>query len=248
MHDSRSRVPEVTVAFWVLKLLTTGIGETTSDFFVKTFDPVPVVLLAAVVFIGCFVVQFTARRYVPWRYWLFVLMVAIFGTMVADVAHIVFDVPYALSSTVFAIVLVGLLVVWRLVEKTVSVHSIVTARRELFYWAVVLATFALGTAVGDLTAVTFGLGYFGSAVMFAVVFGVLLLVLRLGVVPVASFWAAYVFTRPFGASVADWLGVDSGRGGLALGTGPVSLVGLALIVAGVAIVQARSRARSLIVR
>jgi len=238
-----SRVPEITAVFWVVKLLTTGIGETSSDFLVKTFDPVPVVLVAAVVFAACFVLQLHAGSYVPWRYWLFVTMVAIFGTMVADVTHIVFDVPYALSSSAFALTLIVLLIVWKRVEGTISVHSIDTRRRELFYWAVVLATFALGTAFGDLTAVTLGLGYFGSGILFAVLFAVPLAIHGLGLAQTTSFWAAYVLTRPLGASFADWLAVERARGGLALGTGPVSVVGLLLIAAAITGMQLRANRR-----
>jgi uncharacterized membrane-anchored protein len=234
---STSRVPEVTIAFWALKLLTTGIGETASDFFVKTFDPVPVVLVAAVVFAGCFVIQLTAAGYVPWRYWLFVAMVAVFGTMVADVTHIVFEVPYAVSSGAFAGLLVVALFVWRRVEGTISVHFIVTRRRELFYWAVVLVTFALGTAWGDFTATALGLGYFGSGLVFAVLFAIPLALNRLRVADTATFWAAYIVTRPLGASFADWIAVEPARGGLGLGTGAISIAGVVVIALGVAGLQ-----------
>jgi uncharacterized membrane-anchored protein len=233
------RVPQLTVLFWVVKLLSTGVGETTSDFFVKAFDPVVVVLLVAVVFIACFAIQFTARRYVPWRYWLFVCMVAVFGTMVADVTHIVLDVPYLLSTATFALVLIVIFATWRLVEGTVSVHSITTGRREIFYWATVLATFALGTALGDLTATTFALGYLGSGIVFAILFAMPGIAYRLRLPTTAAFWWAYVLTRPLGASFADWLAVDRSRGGLDLGTLPVSAVGAVLIVAGVAVIQVR---------
>lgn len=235
-----SRVPTITIAFWAVKMLTTGIGETSSDFLVKTFDPVPVVLIAAVLFAGCFALQLGAGRYVPWRYWLLVTMVAVFGTMVADVAHIVFEVPYAFSSAAFALTLVVLLLAWWRTERTISVHTITTRRRELFYWAVVLATFALGTAFGDLTAVTLGLGYLGSAIMFAVLFAIPVGVHGLGIAETGTFWAAYVLTRPLGASIADWLAVEPARGGLSLGTGIVSIVGLALIAGAVAGMQWRS--------
>jgi uncharacterized membrane-anchored protein len=240
----RMRVPQLTVLFWVTKLLTTGVGETTSDFLVKRFDPVVVVLLAAVVFAGCAVIQLAARRYVPWRYWLFVAMVAVFGTMVADVTHIVLDVPYLLSTIVFGIAVVAILVVWRVTEGTVDVHSVTTGRRELLYWATVLATFALGTALGDLTATTFGLGYLGSALVFAVLFAMPGIAYRLRLPGTAAFWWAYVITRPLGASIADWLAVEHRRGGLALGTLPVSAVGGALIVAAVATMQGMERRRS----
>lgn len=237
MQTHLSRVPQITAIFWLVKLLTTGIGETSSDFLVKTLDPVPVVLAAAVVFIVCFVVQLSAGRYIPWRYWLLVSMVAVMGTMVADVAHIVLFVPYEISTAAFALTLVALLSLWWFSERTISVHSINTMRRELFYWAVVLATFALGTALGDLTAIDLGIGYLGSAIMFAALFAVALAAQRLPVGTVASFWLAYTLTRPLGASVADWIAVGHARGGLGLGTGPVSIVGIVLIVGAVVVIQ-----------
>lgn len=238
------RVPAVTAVFWIVKVLTTGVGETTSDFLVKTYSPVLMVLLAGIVFAGCFFVQIRARRYVPWRYWLFVTAVAVFGTMVADVTHIVLSVPYAVSTPAFAVVLVAVFLLWRRIEGELSVHSIFTQRRELFYWAAVLATFALGTALGDLTAVTFHLGYLGSGIMFAVLFAAPGIGYRLGLPATLSFWAAYVLTRPLGASFADWVAVEHSRGGLAWGTRLVSAVGLLVIapcVAGLQIAWARAR-------
>ncbi|MCU1439101.1 MAG: hypothetical protein JWP85_98 [Rhodoglobus sp.] len=236
-----NRVPQATALFWILKLLTTGIGETASDFLVKKFDPVPVVLIAAVVFCVSFLLKISAGRYTPWRYWLFVLMVALFGTMVADVAHIALDVPYAVSTGAFAVLLGILFAVWASTERTVSIHSITSRRREVFYWAAVLVTFALGTAFGDLTAVTFGLGYLTSGVIFAILFAVPLALTSLRVAEVATFWIAYALTRPLGASFADWIAVDSSRGGLNAGTGVVSLIGLAVIAALVAVHQRRER-------
>jgi len=236
-----NRVPEVTALFWILKLLTTGIGETASDFLVKTFDPVPVVLLAAVVFAASFVLKISAGRYTPWRYWLFVLMVAVFGTMVADVTHIALDVPYAVSTAAFAVLLGIVFVVWAATERTVSIHSITSRRREVFYWVAVLVTFALGTAFGDLTAVTLGLGYLTSGVIFAALFAIPLVATSLRVAEIATFWIAYALTRPLGASFADWIAVDGSRGGLNVGTGLVSIIGLACIAALVAAVQRRQR-------
>jgi uncharacterized membrane-anchored protein len=241
LSDRRSRVPEVTPLFWAIKILTTGVGEVVSDFFVKTFDPIPVVLIAFLVFLVAGALQLTARRYVPWRYWLFVVMVAIFGTMVADVAHIVVGIPYLVSTAGFAVALAAILVLWHRIEGTVSVHSITTNRRELFYWLTVLATFALGTATGDLTATTFGLGYLGSAIVFAALFAVPVVGLRFGLPVTAAFWTAYVLTRPLGASIADWLAVPSDRGGLDLGQLQISSIGLTLIAIGVAVLQRRVR-------
>lgn len=232
------RVPAVTLLFWVVKLVSTGVGEATSDHLVKTYNPLLVVLAAASAFVVCFVVQFTAKRYVPWRYWLFVTMVAIFGTMVADVIHIALGVPYWASTCAFAVILACLFVVWRRLEGTLSVHSITTGRREFLYWSVVLATFALGTSFGDLTATTAGLGYLGSAFLFTGLFLVPGIIFRLGHLPAtAAFWWAYVMTRPLGASVADWLGTGPDRGGLGIGSAAVSAVGVALIAALVMVMQ-----------
>jgi len=225
--------------FWVLKLLTTGVGEVGSDFLVKTFDPVPVVLLAAVGFAAVAVLQLTARRYAPWRYWAFVLAVAVFGTMIADVTHLVIGIPYAISTPLFAIVLAGVFLAWGRTEGTLSVHSVDTQRREFFYWATVIATFALGTAFGDLTATTLGLGYLGSAFLFAGLFAVPTVLFRFGLPATAAFWWAYVLTRPLGASIADWLALPPARGGLDLGYPAITGVGVALIAIGVAVVQRR---------
>jgi uncharacterized membrane-anchored protein len=226
-----SKVPEVGVLFWIIKVLTTGMGETASDYLVKAFDPVIVVIVAAVAFAVCFAVQFRAPRYVPWRYWLLVTMVSIFGTMIADVAHIVIGIPYAVSSLVFAVTLAAVFFLWWRIEHTLSIHSITTPRRELFYWATVIVTFALGTAVGDFLARTVGLGYLGSGILCAALIAIPALVYRSRRVgAVLCFWAAYVLTRPLGASFADWSAVSHARGGLDLGTGPVTIVALVAII------------------
>jgi uncharacterized membrane-anchored protein len=233
-----SKVPEITVLFWVVKVLTTGMGETTSDFFVRTIDPVIAVAGGFVLFALALALQFAMRRNVPIVYWLAVVMVSVFGTMAADVTHIVLGVPYAVSTVVFAIALAIVFLVWHRVEGTLSIHSITTRRREVFYWAAVLVTFALGTATGDLTATTFHLGYLASGVVFAVVIAVPFAAWRWwGLNPVAAFWFAYIVTRPLGASFADWMGVSRARGGLDWGTGPVSLV-LAVIIAALVAVMA----------
>jgi uncharacterized membrane-anchored protein len=226
-----SKVPEVTVLFWVTKVLTTGMGETASDFLVRRIDPFVAVGLGAVAFVVAMALQLRARRYVPWTYWLAVSMVSVFGTMAADVVHIALGVPYAVSTVVFAVVLAAVFVVWYRTEGTLSIHSIRTRRRELFYWLTVLTTFALGTAAGDLTASTMDLGYFASGVLFAVVIAVPAVAhRRLGLNAITAFWFAYIVTRPLGASFADWLGVPHSRRGLDLGTGPVTLT-LALVIA-----------------
>lgn len=157
------------------------------------------------------------------------------GTMAADAMHVGAGIPYIASTVFYAIVLAVVFLTWHRSEGTLSIHSIFTARREAFYWAAVLATFALGTAAGDLTAVTFGLGYFASGLLFAAVIAIPALgYFRFGMNAILAFWFAYVITRPLGASFADWLAVSHARGGLSLGTGPVSLVLAALIAAFVA--------------
>jgi uncharacterized membrane-anchored protein len=231
-RQTYSKVPEITAYFWIVKALTTAMGESTSDFLVHSLVPEIAVVLGGIAFAIAIYLQFAKDRYVPWAYWLAVAMVGVFGTMAADVLHVGLGVPYIASTIFYGIVLAVVFRAWYRVEGTLSIHSITTERREAFYWAAVLATFALGTAAGDLTAVTFGLGYFGSILLFAAVIAIPAVgYFRLGWNSILSFWFAYVVTRPLGASVADWLAVSSARGGLALGTGPVSLV-LAAIIAG----------------
>ncbi|MBO2463478.1 COG4705 family protein [Actinomadura violacea] len=222
----------MTAYFWIIKILTTGMGETTSDYLAHRLDPIIAVLLAGALLAASLALQFRARRYVPWIYWTSVTMVSVFGTMAADALHVVLGIPYLASTVFFVIALTAVFAIWYVSEKTLSIHGIVTARRELFYWATVMTTFALGTATGDMSAVTLHLGYLASGVVFAVLIALPALaygLLRMNAV--FAFWAAYVLTRPLGASFADWMGVSHDRGGLALGTGPVSLA-LAVIIAG----------------
>ncbi|MBB5889948.1 COG4705 family protein [Kutzneria kofuensis] len=227
------RVPEITVFFWLAKALSTALGESASDYLVGALSPIPAVLGGFAAFVVSLVVQFAMRRYRAWAYWFAVVMVGVFGTMAADVLHVGFGVPYVLSALLYGIVLFAVYLLWFRVERTLSVHSIDTPRREMFYWAAVVATFALGTAVGDLTAMTLDLGYLGSIVLFAAVIAVPAVGYRWwGWNRVFCFWFAYVVTRPLGASVADWLGKPTDAGGLGLGGGPVSLV-LAALIAGI---------------
>jgi uncharacterized membrane-anchored protein len=223
------KVPEVTVYFWIIKLLTTAMGEATSDYLVHILNPITAVVLGGIGLAAALILQFSVRRYVAWIYWLAVAMVAIFGTMGADVLHVGLGIPYIVSSSFFAIALVFIFVIWYKTEKTLSFHSITTRRREMFYWATVLATFALGTALGDLTATTFGLGYLSSAIMFAVIIIIPALAHRLfNLNDIATFWLTYVLTRPLGASFADWMGRSHDLGGLGL-AGPTSL-GLTILI------------------
>ena len=170
--------------------------------------PVLAVGLGAVAFAIALVLQLWVRRYIAWMYWLAVVMVAIFGTMVADALHIQLGVPYAVSTVGFAVALTAIFIVWYVTERTLSIHHITTLRRELFYWATVCATFALGTAAGDLTAYTLHLGFLASGILFAVVIAVPAIAHRFAHLnAVMAFWFAYIITRPLGASFADWMGV-----------------------------------------
>lgn len=225
-----SKVPEVTLIFWIVKILTTGMGETTSDFLVHHIDPPIAVALGFAGLVAALVAQFSATRYVAWVYWLAVVMVSVFGTMAADVMHVGFGIPYTVSTSFFAVSLAVIFTLWHRVEGTLSIHSIHTSRREAFYWATVLATFALGTAAGDMTAKNLGLGYLDSGIMFVAIFALPAIAYWKFKMPeIPAFWFAYIVTRPFGASFADWMGVDHARGGLDWGTGPVSLV-LAILI------------------
>ena len=225
------RVPQVTVAFWIIKGLSTAMGEATSDYLVHAMIPELAVLLGFVAFTSALVLQVRMARYVAWTYWGAVAMVGIFGTMAADVVHVAFGVPYTASTVLYAGLLIAVFIAWRRTEGTLSIHSIDTPRRELFYWATVGATFAMGTALGDFTAYTLGLGYFPSALMFAGIIAVPAIGYRwLRWSPIFSFWFAYVITRPLGASVADGLGKPQTVSGLGLGEGPVALVLGVLIV------------------
>ncbi|WP_104087141.1 hypothetical protein [Arthrobacter sp. GMC3] len=239
-----SKVPQVTAIFWITKVLTTGMGETTSDYLAHALDPAVAVGLGALAFAAALALQFSVKRYIPWVYWLAVVMVSIFGTMAADVLHVGLGIPYLVSTVFYAAVLAIVFLLWHRTEGTLSIHSITSRRRESFYWAAVLATFALGTAAGDLTAMTFNLGYLGSGVLFAVAIAVPAFAYwKFGLKAIPAFWAAYVLTRPLGASFADWMAVSHQRGGLDWGSGPVS-VGWALAIVGLVAVLAIKQRRS----
>jgi uncharacterized membrane-anchored protein len=227
-----SKVPKITIFFWIVKILTTAMGEATSDFLALRYGPVIAVAVTAPVFAVALILQFRARRYNAWIYWFAVTMVAVFGTMAADGLHVEIGIPYSVSTTFFAVCLVVIFAAWYLSEGTLSIHSICTRRREFFYWATVCATFALGTALGDLTATTLGLGYLASGIIFTVLIlipGLAWWKFRMNAV--LAFWIAYVLTRPLGASYADWMGVAHRYGGLALGRGHVALY-LTIVIVG----------------
>lgn len=226
------KVPKLTVYFWIVKVLTTGMGETMSDYFVHTYNPYLAVLLGALALGIAVLWQLALRGYNAWVYWLAVSMVAVFGTMAAGIVHVYMGVPYILSATIYAAVTAAIFGLWFLSERTLSVHSIYTRRREAFYWAAVLATFAMGTAVGDMTAVTFNFGFLVSGIVFSVLIAVPAAAHRfLHLNEIIAFWFAYIITRPLGASFADWLAVPRALGGLDLGKGTVSIALWLLIAA-----------------
>jgi uncharacterized membrane-anchored protein len=242
------KVPEVAALFWIIKILTTAMGEATSDYLVHGYNPYLAVTGGFLAFAVAMVIQLRMPQYVPWAYWLAVLMVAVFGTMAADVLHVEFRVPYIVSTVFFAISLTIVFAAWYRSEGTLSIHSIDTRRRELFYWAAVLATFAMGTAAGDLAAYTARMGFLSAGVMFAVVFALPGIGYRFfNLNAIVAFWFAYVMTRPLGASFADWMGKSRHAGGLGLGDGPVAVV-LGLLIAalvGYLTVTASDRAPSI---
>lgn len=226
------KVPEITFYFWIVKLLTTATGEAASDFLVYDINQYLAVILGFLGLTAALALQIALRRYVTWSYWFAVTMVAVFGTMAADVLHIVIGVPYAASTVFFASTLAVIFGIWYLSERTLSIHTVYTTRRELFYWATVIATFALGTAAGDMTATSLGLGYFVSILVFAVLIAVPAVGYRfLWLNAVVAFWCAYIVTRPLGASFADWLGRSQELGGIGFGLGPTTLC-LSMLIVG----------------
>ena len=238
------KVPEITGSFWLIKLLTTAMGEATSDYLVGRINPIIAVGFGFLLFVLALTLQFRATQYKAWTYWFTVAMVAVFGTMAADVLHKQFGVPYIASSSFYAVALAIIFVLWQKSEGTLSIHSVITRRRETFYWTVVLATFALGTATGDLTAFTFHLGYLNSGIIFSLI----LLLPAVGyylfrINAIFAFWFAYIITRPVGASFADWLGKPVVTRGLGYGDGLVALILIALIVVAVWYVKRQDHSR-----
>jgi uncharacterized membrane-anchored protein len=230
--DAAIKVPQLTVYFWIIKILTTAMGEATSDYLVNRFSPPVVVVIGFAVFAAALAWQLRTPRYVTHVYWTAVLMVSVFGTMAADVVHVGLHIPYIVSAVGLAVALGAVFWLWDRQEHTLSIHSIDSRPRELFYWAAAVVTFALGTATGDLTAITFHLGFLSSGLMFIGVFLVPCLLFfitrRNGVF---YFWFAYIATRPLGASFADWVAKPRSGGGLGHGDGIVTAVLGVLIVA-----------------
>jgi uncharacterized membrane-anchored protein len=231
-----NRVPEVTLVFWILKILATTVGETAADVLSTTFKlgTVGTSYVMAVFLLISLVFQLRARRYVPPIYWIVVVFISVVGTLISDNLVDNLGVPLATTSLIFTVALVAVFIIWYLSEHTLSVHTIYTVGRELFYWAAILFTFSLGTSAGDLLSERLGLGYPLSALMFAAAIAVIYLAYRVKIVnEVLAFWLAYILTRPLGASIGDLLTQEKNAGGLGLGTIPISVACLLGIVVGV---------------
>jgi uncharacterized membrane-anchored protein len=235
-----AKVPEITVMFWVVKLLTTFMGEATSDYLGDVN-----ILLGAVVelllVVAAVYVQFRVRRYVAAAYWFLAMAIAICGTGASDTLHVAIGIPYAYTTSLWAVVLVVIFWRWHRSEGTLSIHSVTTRRRETYYWATVFATFALGTALGDFTATVLNLGYLASGLMFAGIILIPLIAWRLFKLnAVVAFWFAYVVTRPLGASFADYVSKPHAISGINFGDGPtsgVATIALVILVVGISIAR-----------
>ncbi|WP_036727242.1 membrane protein [Patulibacter minatonensis] len=238
-----SKVPEVTLWFWIIKILATTVGETAADYLNTNLNLgltnttyIMGVLLAAVL-----TAQFSLRRYVPGVYWTAVVLISVVGTLITDNLTDNFNVPLPTSTIGFGIALALTFAAWFASERTLSIHSIHTRRREVFYWLTILFTFALGTAAGDLVAEHLNLGFALSALAFAgVIAAVTVAHLRFGLNAILAFWAAYILTRPLGASVGDLVSQPTSAGGLGLGTTVTSLIFLTAIL-GTVVYLTKSR-------
>jgi uncharacterized membrane-anchored protein len=216
--------------------MSTTVGETGADYLAVHVGLGTAITGAIMVtlLLAALVIQFRSPRYVPWIYWLTVVLVSVVGTQITDVLTDRLDVSLYVSTVVFAAILATIFAVWYRMERTLSIRTIITARRELFYWAAILFTFALGTAAGDLATEALGLGFKLGVVVFGILIAMIFVAYSLGVNTVLTFWLAYILTRPLGASLGDWLSQARDYGGLGLGTTLTSIVFLAVIIALVA--------------
>lgn len=216
-----NRVPRVTVSFWVIKLLAVTVGETAADYLAVNlgYGLTPTTWFMSAVLIVALVLQFAQKRYVPWAYWIAVVLISIVGTLITDNMVDNLGIRLQASTTFFAIVLAITFAVWYWCEHTLSIHTIYTTRREIFYWLAILFTFSLGTAAGDLVSEEFGLGYLVAGIIFgAIVIAIALAYFGFRINGVLAFWLAYILTRPIGASFGDLLSQPTEYGGLGLGT------------------------------
>ncbi|MEO8666872.1 MAG: hypothetical protein ABI399_00025 [Bauldia sp.] len=229
-----NRVPRVTPDFWLIKLMAVTMGETAADYLAVNMGLglTATSILMSCVLVGALVLQFAQKRYVPWAYWLAVVLISVVGTLVTDNLVDNLGVPLMTTTILFTLALIATFALWYWLERTLSIHSIFTTRREAFYWLAILFTFALGTASGDLVAEQFGLGYLSTGVLFGMIIVSLAIgYFFLGLDAILGFWLAYIFTRPLGASFGDFLSQPSEYGGLGLGTVITSAIFLAVITA-----------------
>ena len=232
-----NRVPAVTADFWLIKLMAVTMGETAADYLAVNlgFGLTATSLIMSAVLICALVLQFAQKRYVPWSYWLAVVLISIVGTLVTDNLVDNFGVSLITTTILFTGALAATFAIWFASERTLSIHAIFTTKREAFYWLAILFTFALGTASGDLVAEAFGLGYLASGVLFGMIIASLTFgYFVLGLDPILAFWLAYIFTRPLGASFGDLLSQPTQYGGLGLGTVVTSALFLGVIISIVA--------------
>ena len=228
-----NKVPEVTLVFWFIKIMSTTVGETGADYLAVHVGLGKVVTdgIMAVLLIASLLLQLRSRQYVPWRYWLTVVLVSVVGTQITDALTDGLGVSLYLSTSIFAVTLAATFAIWYRIERTLSIHSIVTTPRELFYWTAILFTFALGTAAGDLATEALQLGFRLGVVVFGALIAAIAVAYYRGVNPVLTFWIAYILTRPLGASLGDLLSQAQTYGGMGLGTIATSVVFLTIIVA-----------------
>ncbi len=231
-----NKVPEVTLIFWTVKILSTTVGETGADYLAVHVGLGANFTMACMVSLlsAALILQLRARRYVPWIYWLTVVLVSVVGTQITDFISDKLEISLYVSTAAFACALASTFAIWYTIERTLSIRTIVTTRRELFYWAAILFTFALGTAAGDLATEALGLGFQLGVVSFGVLIAFIAVLYMLGVNPVLTFWLAYILTRPLGASLGDLLSQSRHYGGIGLGTIYTSLAFLTIIIALVA--------------
>ncbi|MBV1701938.1 MAG: hypothetical protein KGQ46_08980 [Hyphomicrobiales bacterium] len=221
-----NKVPEVTLAFWILKIMSTTVGETAADYLAvgAGLGQMTTRLLMLALLGAAMVLQMRLRRYVPWAYWLNVLLMSIVGTQITDFLTDSLGISLYVSTAVFATLLGLVFIVWYAAERSLSIHEIFTPRREQFYWAAILCAFALGTASGDLATEALGLGFMRGVMAFGSLLALSYAAWRMGGNAVLTFWIGYILTRPFGAALGDWLTQDKAAGGLGMGTMWTSLL------------------------
>jgi uncharacterized membrane-anchored protein len=231
-----NKVPEVTLAFWVIKIMSTTVGETGADYLAVHVGLGTTITSGITVslLLAALLLQLRMRRYVPWSYWLTVVLVSVVGTQITDALTDRLGVSLYTSTAAFSVALAITFAIWYHTERTLSIHTIVTTRRELFYWAAILFTFALGTAAGDLATEALGLGFNVGVLAFGALIAAIAAACYLGADAVLTFWLAYILTRPLGASLGDLLSQARAYGGLGLGTVYTSIAFLTVIVVLVA--------------